>query len=174
MAGVMLLLASAAQAQPRLQAPLPNGTLTLDGNTQPLPTPAAGTQAETTAPGVPADATANPDGWRYVWHNNQWWYYTPEKSWLIWNGTAWYPQNDPNAAYGGASYGYGYTPAWSGYYGPGGYNFNYSDGFGSYGTGYVGPGGYGGYGYGPGFSYGWGPGYGWGGGWGGGIGMGIW
>ncbi len=34
--------------------------------------------------------TSAPD-WRYRWHEGQWWYWTTQNSWLVWNGSAWVP-----------------------------------------------------------------------------------
>lgn len=31
------------------------------------------------------------DSWRFRWHNNQWWYYTPQNSWMIYENNAWMP-----------------------------------------------------------------------------------
>lgn len=38
-----------------------------------------------------SDVKSRPDGWRYVWHNNQWWYYTPRQHWLVYQGDSWQP-----------------------------------------------------------------------------------
>ena len=45
--------------------------------------------AASTAPSAAA-ASATGDKWRFVWHNNQWWYYQPNGSWLIHDGSAWH------------------------------------------------------------------------------------
>jgi hypothetical protein len=29
------------------------------------------------------------DKWRFVWHNNQWWYYQADGSWKVHDGNAW-------------------------------------------------------------------------------------
>ena len=34
--------------------------------------------------------SATGDKWRFVWHNNQWWYYKPNGQWLIHDGSAWH------------------------------------------------------------------------------------
>ena len=31
----------------------------------------------------------NPDRWRYVNRNGEWWYYTPTKQWMYWSGGRW-------------------------------------------------------------------------------------
>jgi hypothetical protein len=52
------------------------------------PSPAStGTKAAASAP---ATATTSGDKWRFVWHNNQWWYYQPSGQWLIHDGSAWH------------------------------------------------------------------------------------
>lgn len=38
---------------------------------------------------VAAVAVQNPDQWRYRYHNNQWWYYTPQNHWMTYNNGAW-------------------------------------------------------------------------------------
>jgi hypothetical protein len=51
-----------------------------------------------------ASLAGRPDAWRYKYHNSQWWYYHPNKTWSIWNGSAWSPyvSGVPHAAgYGG-------------------------------------------------------------------------
>ncbi len=42
-----------------------------------------------------ADRAVNNDHWRYRWHNSQWWYYTPQNRWMIYNNNAW-SAYDPN------------------------------------------------------------------------------
>lgn len=42
-----------------------------------------------TAPAAATSATAG-DKWRFVWHNNQWWYYKPNGTWVIHDGNAWH------------------------------------------------------------------------------------
>ena len=32
---------------------------------------------------------ADADRWRYKYHNNQWWYYTPQNRWMIYNNNRW-------------------------------------------------------------------------------------
>lgn len=36
---------------------------------------------------------ARPNDWRYVYHNGRWWYWQPNNTWVIWNGSAWIPQS---------------------------------------------------------------------------------
>jgi hypothetical protein len=47
-----------------------------------------------TAPSAVTPATATPatsgDKWRFVWHNDKWWYYQPNGQWLIHDGSAWH------------------------------------------------------------------------------------
>jgi hypothetical protein len=66
------------------------GGLAAEPNTKPEANP----QAEASATNGPSEAAAKDvksrsDGWRYVWHNNQWWYYTPQQHWLIYQGDTW-------------------------------------------------------------------------------------
>ncbi len=76
------------------------------------------------------------NNWRYRRHNGRWWYYTPQRSWMVWDGGAWNPYQSGSNFYVGRGYnGYYGGPAYygraNGYYGPG-YN-------GYYGRGYYGP-----------------------------------
>jgi hypothetical protein len=85
--------------------------------------------------GVPGNgnvgAAANPSDnqWRYRWHNNNWWYWTPENRWIYRNGNAWVNYepavaavpavvnaNQPAVGYTPGPY--GYTTGYRGYYGP--------------------------------------------------------
>lgn len=145
-----------------------------DANTDPdaAGTPAA-TPADQTAPmpnAITNDAEQQPTAnraaddksWRYRWHNGRWWYWMPNRSWVIWDGNQWLNQADFNAQYqarytgprfrgysqpyyndGRYSTGYrgNYQPYYNGYrgnyYGPGYNNNNY------YGPGYGNQSGYG-------------------------------
>lgn len=97
--------------------------------------------------------------WRYVRHNNQWWYWTPQSTWLIWSGDRWVPQGEFNRQYATRPYQGTYRTGYRGdYYDDGYYDRGYYDrgyygpGRGYYGRGYYGRGYYGpGYGYGPGY-----------------------
>ena len=51
------------------------------------PNPAP-TVAEAAAGTATTPATSG-DNWRFVRHNNQWWYYQPNGQWLIHDGSAW-------------------------------------------------------------------------------------
>src|SRR5262249_2761530 len=43
-----------------------------------------------------ANATiSDADRWRYVYHNNQWWYYTPQNNWMTYSNNSW-SSYDPN------------------------------------------------------------------------------
>ena len=48
------------------------------------------------------------DTWRYRWNNDRWWYWTPEKKWVVWNGTTWVPFEQTNC--GGTNVGRRVTP----------------------------------------------------------------
>src|SRR5262245_20598088 len=37
----------------------------------------------------------NDPRWRYRWHDNHWWYWTPGKSWMIYQNNAWVPYGNP-------------------------------------------------------------------------------
>lgn len=87
---------------------------------------AAGTTVQTPLAGVTAGAAANPNAWRYRYHNNQWWYYHPNSTWSVWNGNAWAPHGAYSAGYrgypgyGAYGNGYGYAAPGPGY---GGYSY---------------------------------------------------
>lgn len=38
-----------------------------------------------------AATTNNSDQWRFKYHNNHWWYYTPQNSWVFWYDNNWQP-----------------------------------------------------------------------------------
>jgi hypothetical protein len=44
--------------------------------------------------GVAGAASGTAD-WRCCWHDNCWWYWTPQQTWLRWTGTAWVPYQQP-------------------------------------------------------------------------------
>ena len=44
------------------------------------------------------DLAARPDSWRYVRHNGQWWYYQPDKQWLVYADSTWKPYSDPRGS----------------------------------------------------------------------------
>jgi len=72
------------------------------------------------------------DQWRYRWHNNNWWYWTPANRWVYRNGNEWV--NYEPAVTAAPAVGYANQPAYyqsspNGYY-PGPYR--YSTGYGSY------------------------------------------
>lgn len=109
------------------------------------------TQTSGVGVAVGVAANQNPEQWRYRWHGNNWWYWTPENRWVYRNGNEWinyeptitgvpdaryssqpvygYYQSSPNGYYAGPyrySTGYrgyyGYGPVYQGgYYGSGGY-----------------------------------------------------
>jgi hypothetical protein len=121
----------------------------------------AGVAVQATTPvagaAVGAAAAANPNQWRYVQHNGQWWYYTPQNSWMRWNGSAWAPHT--YSGYGG--YGYTGAPYTAGYrgYGANGYYNGYGIGYnnGGYNNGGYNNGGYNNGYYGNGYGAGYGP-----------------
>jgi hypothetical protein len=45
-----------------------------------------------------AEIAARPDGFRYYWHNGEWWYFTAQNTWLRWNGKAWVVHHSINDA----------------------------------------------------------------------------
>ncbi len=117
------------------------------------------------------------DPWRYRWHNNNWWYWTPANRWVYRKGNEWvnyepavtaapavgytnqpaYYQSSPNGYYPGP---YSYSTGYRGYYGPvyqgGYYGPAYQNGY-YYGSGgyYGQPGISFGLGFGRGFRVGW-------------------
>jgi hypothetical protein len=106
------------------------------------------------AANVAANVVANNnDDWRWKYHNNRWWYYTPQNQWAAYHNNNWvYP--DARGSYiwqgqnifgGPTYYGSGYRGYANPYYGNGYYNGYYNGGYGNYyGNGY----GNGYYGYG--------------------------
>lgn len=52
----------------------------------PIAVPSTGVSSVTNTP-----VAAGPQGeqWRYRWHNNNWWYWTPENRWIYRNGNDW-------------------------------------------------------------------------------------
>lgn len=83
---------------------------------------------------APAQAAGEND-WRYKYHNNQWWYYTPQQQWMVHDGNNWNAHNPAMVSSGsGAAYSQGgrsyQTPYQTGYRG----NTQYNNG--QYGNGY--------------------------------------
>lgn len=91
------------------------------------------------------------DQWRYRYHNNQWWYYTPGNYWMTHSNGAWSRYNAPavnagvntyyrgnygNPYYGNSGYYGNYygNPYNRGYYNGGYYNGGYNRGY--YNNGY--------------------------------------
>jgi hypothetical protein len=37
-----------------------------------------------------APKMVTPD-WHYKWHEGRWWYWMPEKKWMVWSGKSWVP-----------------------------------------------------------------------------------
>ena len=118
---------------------------------------------------------AGENDWRYKYHNNQWWYYTPQQQWMVHDGNTWNAHNPAMVSSGsGRTYfqgGQNYqTPYQSGYRG----NTQYNNGY--YNNGYYNGGQYnGGQYYGSPYNNGYGQYYGNGynGGYGGNIGTNI-
>jgi len=143
----------------------------------------------------PASSQAGDEPWRYKWHDDLWWYWTPQKNWRVLQAGRWVPyqagasyvregasvaNNSSGGTYvdDGAGYQSTYVDGSSNYYGPStGYVSTYSTGPRRYVAGYRGGLGinnyYSGYGrnayYGQGYYPGYGRGYG-GGYYGGGYG----
>ena len=81
LAAALVVIASAStSARAADQAPAPTNT--------------------TTATAAPAAAPATSgDKWRFVWHNNQWWYYLPNGQWRVHDGSAWHTPAAAAAVY---------------------------------------------------------------------------
>ncbi len=62
---------------------------------------------------------ADPNHWRYRYHNNRWWYYTPQNNWLYYHNNNWNAYN-ANTYVPRYQTGYrgNYGPAYRGGYGP--------------------------------------------------------
>jgi len=92
------------------------------------------------------------DDWRYKWHNDRWWYYTPQNQWMVYHNNGWvgpgaggvYLDRSGVPIFGGGRYTTGYRGS---YYGNGWNNGWYGNGYyNGYGNGYYGNGYYNGYG----------------------------
>jgi hypothetical protein len=112
------------------------------GNPGMAQTPRAAANASVASnAGVDVAASRSGNRWRYRWHNNNWWYWTPENRWVYRNGNEWINYEAVNTAVPDARYtsqaAYGnYQSSPNGYY-PGPYR--YSTGFrGDYGPVYQG------------------------------------
>lgn len=70
------------------------------------------------------------NNWRYRWHGNQWWYWTPRNTWVVYSGGRWVPPayRAPVYRYPNRYYGY-YRPYNPGFYGP---SLRYGTSFGYY------------------------------------------
>jgi hypothetical protein len=93
--------------------------------------------------------------WRFKWHNNVWWYWTPQNNWVVWIDNQWQPYSpgmfsssntgsyatesysspsysysSPSYSYSSPSYGYSYPSYNYGYSYPSyGYNRGYNRGY---------------------------------------------
>jgi hypothetical protein len=111
-------------------------------------------------PQIGADVRAvsqqNNDQWRYKYHNNHWWYFQPDNSWVIYHSNNWVPYNTatysnyyPSTTTYSGGYSAGYAPSnQAGYYqgAPQRYNsyyrgntgYGYNNGYNGYNNGYNG------------------------------------
>jgi len=106
---------------------------------------------------VRAVSQQNNDQWRYKYHNNHWWYFQPDNSWVIYHSNNWVPYNTatysnyyPSTTSYSGRYSAGYAPGYNqgGYYqgGPQRYNsyyrgdagYGYNNGYNGYNNGYNG------------------------------------
>lgn len=82
---------------PEVDSAAPDGKATTDeAITQPEAAPAEQTEAMPNAVTSEAESapTANAQkqkdySWRYRWHDGHWWYWMPNKTWMIWEGARW-------------------------------------------------------------------------------------
>lgn len=84
---------------------------------------------------------AGENDWRYKYHNNQWWYYTPQQQWMVHDGHNWNVHNPAMVSSGsGGTYFQGgqyyRTPYQSGYRGSAQYDNGYYNGAQYYGSPY--------------------------------------
>ncbi|HUY88231.1 MAG TPA: hypothetical protein VMV10_05830 [Pirellulales bacterium] len=49
--------------------------------------------------------------WRYVWHNDRWWYWTTDERWLFFNGRRWIRYDPRSSSSGALAAGYRKAPA---------------------------------------------------------------
>lgn len=101
------------------------GSRTLGQEAIATPNPVAAAQAGAAGgvnAGDPAQAplVTGPDGWRYRWSGGRWWYWTPAKRWLWYNGDGQWVEFEPAPApYAVYRPGYVYPGYYRPYYYPG-------------------------------------------------------
>lgn len=96
-ASLVYLLPAAAQAEPAKAAAAAGPQASQPAATAPAASP--------TAPKSAAEELASrPEPWRYQWHNNHWWFYTPQDTWLYYNSSGWHPYVPPTTTYWTPSY----------------------------------------------------------------------
>lgn len=94
-----------ATEPPKVTAPaMPAPTVTLPNSAFPQPAPSVviptNPNPSGTTPSLPSDASVAPANtpnnnvpnelkWRYKWHNGQWWYWSPDERWMIWDRNSW-------------------------------------------------------------------------------------
>ncbi|HEX4146877.1 MAG TPA: hypothetical protein VHY91_25495 [Pirellulales bacterium] len=86
-AAAIFLIGQAAEAQSLVK---PNSA-----SAAPAPAPATA-PAPSGSQTAAQDMAARPDAARYYWQNGQWWYYTPQNTWLRWNGAIWVQHVNPS------------------------------------------------------------------------------
>jgi len=85
---------------PNSAFPQPAPSIIVPGNPNPRGTVSNGTVSNGTTPSLPSEATLAPANtpsnnvpnelkWRYKWHNGQWWYWSPDELWMIWDQNSW-------------------------------------------------------------------------------------
>lgn len=77
-----------------VQAAVPAVTPAVDAAKATMPVKAAKKSTKTLSESQKAAAKSvagRPDGWRYRWDGQMWWYYTPANRWSYWNGKIWQP-----------------------------------------------------------------------------------
>lgn len=69
----------------------PSSGPVLNGPTPGLPSEATRTPSAVLNDSLPNNNVPNDLKWRYKWHQGQWWYWSPEERWMIWDKNAWTP-----------------------------------------------------------------------------------
>ncbi|HEY5312933.1 MAG TPA: hypothetical protein VIK18_10460 [Pirellulales bacterium] len=72
-------------------------------------TATAAAPSATAAKSAADELASRPEPWRYQWHNNHWWYYTPQDSWLYYDSHGWQTYVPPTAMYSSPRYHRSYT-----------------------------------------------------------------
>ncbi len=77
-------------ALPNSAFPLPAPSVVLPTNPNPSgTTPSLPSESSLAPSNTPNNNVPNELKWRYKWHNGQWWYWSPDERWMIWDKNSW-------------------------------------------------------------------------------------